>query len=389
MATNKEALARYTIIDQMLSDTHHYYTTNDILDRVNEYMMEVHGEVLGSCTRRKTGVSKTDEEVRKNGLRVIQMDIKTLQDVPFSLDIDSEIINGRRCWRYSDPTHTLFAKALSMDEKKLLREVINTLGQFSGLDNFQWLEDLQKKLNDDRAFGGNGLISDQVQERKAIQFSSNEYLTGKEHLGRLFSAITSKDVLKIEYRPFSNKPDMDQGDIELIVYPYLLKEYNDRWFLFCTPNKGKEGSYDPNYILNLALDRMVTITVDKRHKFKECRVDLESRFDDIVGVTYYEDREIQTIEFGISSYRYPYITTKPIHPYQKELGVERQKELHELYPELEDFVFFSLELIPNQELLSILLSFGKDIVVLHPEIRNKIQENLHKQLRLYELTSRA
>ena len=38
-----------------------------------------------------------------------------------------------------------FNEKLTDEEKSLLREVFNTLGQFSGLNNFDWMEDLQAK----------------------------------------------------------------------------------------------------------------------------------------------------------------------------------------------------------------------------------------------------
>ena len=83
------------------------------------------------------------------------------------------------------------------DEKRLLSEVLNTLGQFSGLDNFTWLDDLQTKLNDTKSFGRGYYNMDDGMNHKIISFSSNEYLRNKELLGWFFSAIANKKVVSL------------------------------------------------------------------------------------------------------------------------------------------------------------------------------------------------
>ena len=51
---------------------------------------------------------------------------------------------------------------------------------------------------------------------------------------------------------------------------------------------------------------------------------------------------------------------------------------------LGDYTFFEIECIPNNELMSILFSYDKEIVVISPEeIRSSIFNELKKQLDLY------
>lgn len=392
MATHKNALARYTIIDQMLSDRHRSYTTGEMLDKVNEMLCASKPDNgIGFTTRERKGRKDRNNEddmkaQRKNGLRVIQMDLKALQGEPFNLDIINETIDGRRVWKYEDPTRTLFAKQISPDEKKLLREVLNTLGQFSGLDNFKWLDDLQSKLNDNRSFGGDGITDVNSNDRKVIQFSSNEDLKGKEHLGWLFSAITEQRVIRITYRKFVSSEEMtDNAPIEFTVYPYLLKQYNDRWYLFATPVNGRDGTYDPDCIFNFPLDRIEGLSYDDSMPYIECQVDLDERFEEIVGVSYDESKRPEEIILAVSRKRYPYLETKPINPYQKYLPSEKQAEFHNRYPELNDFVFISIEVIPNRELVQLILSFGSDMVVLHENLRNEICDILKKEIDYYHI----
>ena len=173
MPSNKNAAIRYMFLDQLLSDCHNKYTCIDLLNKVNERL-----ELAGYPT---IGGDKCDyDKYIKSGKRVIQLDIQALQDAPFNMDIDcGEKMYGSPVYRYADQTQSLFSKQITDDEKRLLREVLNTLGQFSGLDNFEWLQDLKEKLNDRKSFGRNEFDTESNDIRKIISFSTNDYLEGK------------------------------------------------------------------------------------------------------------------------------------------------------------------------------------------------------------------
>lgn len=211
MPANKNAVVRYIILDRMLSDQHHYYTRTQLLNAVNDYLKGV-------------------DEALQVSKRTIEMDLRDMEDI-FQIDLDeSKVINGKKAIRYADQTRSIFSKPLSDDEKMLLKEVLSTLGQFSGLDNFVWLDDLKTKLGDQLSFGGSELDAvNGAPQRKVISFSSNEFLQNKEYLGWFFSAITNKKVVSITYRKF----DAENAQV-IIAYPYMLKQYRDRWYLLCT-----------------------------------------------------------------------------------------------------------------------------------------------------------
>ena len=223
MPSNKNAVIRYMYLDQMLSDRYNKYTCEDLLKKVNERLSLAGYPTIG-------GDQGDYDRYIKSGKRVIQLDLQALQESPFNMEIDSsERLYGSPVYRYSDQTQSLFSKPLSDDEKRLLQEVLNTLGQFSGLDNFEWLNDLQEKLNNQKAFGRGEYDREMAQPRKIISFSSNDYLEGKEYLGLLFSLISNKKVVDVEYEPFG------ESSRTIRLYPYLLKQYNDRWYLIGTP----------------------------------------------------------------------------------------------------------------------------------------------------------
>ena len=129
MPANKNAVRRYMILDQLLSDRNHYYTRKQLFEAVQAALQRIDDTF---------NVSK----------RTIEMDLYDMEEI-FDIIINTDkVVDGKHVICYEDQTRSIFSKPLSDEEKKLLCEVLNTLGQFSGLDNFTWLDDLQASLNE-------------------------------------------------------------------------------------------------------------------------------------------------------------------------------------------------------------------------------------------------
>ena len=182
-------------------------------------------------------------------------------------------------------------------------------------------------------------------------------MRGIEHLATLIDAATNKQTLIIGYCSF------DEQEHTWIIYPYYLKQYNNRWFLF-----GLNESF--NSISNLPLDRIEIIKVTEL-PFKENQyVDFDTYFDDIIGVTKPDvSIPLETITLKFDQRRFPYILSKPIHPSQKIVD--------------ESNGIIEIQVRPNKELEALVLSFGPQVEVLSPAslrnlISNKIAENLKK-----------
>lgn len=333
MPVNKDALARYRVIDKLLSDPHNTYTTEEIRAIVNR-----------ECSERVS-------------LRMIQKDIKSLEE-----DFGKSMVRnagGRAKVKYQDQSEPLFYQELTLDEEAVLREALKTMGQFEGLDNFTWLDLLKKKLD----------FKAEADKYPLISFGDNSVLQiHPTLLARLFTAISRKKVIRIRYTPFNRSKGIYD------VYPYQLRQYNNRWYLLMTPVGNDKLRYDPNFIANFALDRMDSdFEYLEDIPFVETKLDLKMYFDEIVGMTLRSDEEVEYIYYAVAPTQVEYVRTKWIHRTQMELEGEELKNYRSMYPSLEDWGFFSIECRPNFELYTLFVSFGENLVVLEPtRIREKI-----------------
>jgi predicted DNA-binding transcriptional regulator YafY len=292
--------------------------------------------------------------------RCIEKDLVSLEGAPFSAPIERYKKSGKNCIAYSKRSFSIFTKELSDEEANLLREVLNTIGQFEGLDNFKWLADFKIGLG--------------LEERNPIiSFSNNPYLQNSNLLGTLFDYISNEVVIKLSYHTFS-----DETIRSIVFHPYLLKQYNDRWFLLGAADSDKK-------ILTFALDRIDKVEPLPEKKYIECPDDIYERFEDIVGVTLYEERQVEHIVCWVSDASKGYVNTKPIHESYTPFKGEKESQLHEQYPKLEGGLFFSLDCIANYEPIRELCSYGKNLIVLSPQkIKNEILERAQEMLNNYQ-----
>jgi len=339
MPTNKNAFIRYKFLDRLLSDRHHYYDMRDLAAKVNSMLEE---DSFKPVTR-----------------RCIEKDVEALQDAPFRADIETLKMDGKTIYRYRRQSFSIFREELSREEVSLLREVLNTIGQFQGLDHFEWLDKLKEDL---------GL----KQPRQIISFSNNPYLQNSNLLGTLFDYISNKVVIRLSYHTFS-----DESIRSIDFHPYLLKQYNDRWFLLGAADSDK-------YILTFPLDRIDEVEALPKKKYEKCPEDLAERFEDIVGVTLRENSPVEHILCWVSEVSKGYVDTKPIHGSQTPVKGAKEQQLREEYPQLQGGMFFTLDCINNYELIRELCSYGKDLIVLSDgEVRDEIMKRVNEMTEKY------
>lgn len=349
MPSNKNALTRIVLLDKLLADRYHAYSIQDMTDYLERELSQ-YGQ--------KGGVTK----------RCVEKDIEYLEyKFPILIEFERYSVDAhspstdkvyrKRCIRYADPTFSIFKGKLTDEEKGLLTTALSTLGSFDGLDGFGWLDDLSKRL---------GLVAQQP----IIQMSKN-LIENRTLMAESFSAIQARSVINLKYKLF-NTSDVR----EVKISPYILKEYNRRWYII-------GAAYDTGRILNFALDRIISIKVLPGYDYVPQPEDLSERFEDIIGVSYYDGSDVHKIFFWVSDKSAPYVDTKPLHGSQINIRGEWEETIRSQYNVPLGGAIFSIECMENYELIRELCSFGGELKVLSPE---PIVDSVKKRVKsLYEV----
>ena len=154
---------------------------------------------------------------------------------------------------------------------------------------------------------------------------------------------------------------------EVIIHPYYLKQYNNRWFLY-----GYNPSND-KYDWNLALDRIKSISELNENYHLNNVIDWQEYFEDIVGVTKPENSQVETVVLLFKGKTCHYIESKPIHGSQKLRRIDS------------NLVEVSLNVIINYELERLILSYADSVKVLKPsKLVDLIQEKSELNLNQYK-----
>ncbi len=340
MATNKHAQIRYKILDNCFRNTGRNYFIDDLLEECNNAIIEM------------------DPKSRGVSLRQVQDDISFMESEDgYSIELIRNKEGKRVFYRYSDPKYSIFNSPIDETELAKLKDALAILGNFKGLPQFEWMEELITKLN-------HGVVNNEPPET-IISFDSNKYLKGVEHLGTLYNAIRYKRTLNIVYQPFEYAEP-----IKLEFHPYFLKQYNNRWFVYGYSAEANKSDW------NIALDRIVSIKeTRKKYRFNET-IDWEEYFEDIYGVTKPEKTEASKVKLEFYGKTGHYIVSKPIH------GSQKAKWKNKSVLEVE------LDLMINFELEQLIMSYGGNIKVVAPvSLRKKIIENLKQAKTLYKTKS--
>jgi predicted DNA-binding transcriptional regulator YafY len=332
MSKNKNAILRYNILDKCFRNPGKRYFMEDLLKEINKTLLENGGE-----------------EVKR---RQVFDDMTFMEsDAGWSAPLD-RIKDGRKTfYRYNDLSFSISNQPLNEEQINHIESALATLSSIKGLPQFGELQEVLTTIK-------NGKTSpDQLSA--IMEFSANEYVHGREHLGPLFNAIHYRKVLKIAYQSF--KQEMAN---ELQFHPYLLKQYNNRWFLLGLNERlGK--------ISTLALDRIKSI-VEFAMSQPPSEFNADEYFEDMIGVTRQEGQEPLEVILRFAQEEAPYILTKPIHGSQRKISDD------------ESGLVIALEVIHNPELERLILSFGSKVEVVAPAtLRTAIESNLSRAIELY------
>lgn len=336
MPVNKNALIRYKTIDNCLRNPYRRWTVEDLVDACADALYDFEGI--------RRGVS----------LRTIQGDLQMMRSDKLGYNAPIEVYD-HKYYRYSDRNYSIMNLPLSHNDIETMTEAVNLLRQFEDFDHFSEMSDVVSRLQDNLAIARG--------KKKIVDFERNSNLKGLRYLNPLYNHIARRETIKIEYQSFSaRKP------YAYTVFPHLLKEYRNRWFLFCTNTKGM--------LYNFALDRILSIQAETDTPYKSNPdFDPDTYFNDLIGVTKWGNAT--EITFWASREQALYIATKPIHPSQKIIQ-DKTKDGSKV---------FSVIVEPNWEFFSLMLGFGPGVRILSPNsVVREIKRKIKKAAEQYEDT---
>jgi predicted DNA-binding transcriptional regulator YafY len=336
MSVNKLALIRYKTIDDCLRNRYRKWTLDDLIEKVSDVLYQLEGIT--------TGVSK----------RTLQADIQVMRSDKLGYNAPIIVVD-RKFYAYSEPDYSITNAPVNQADVEKMKEIVGVLKQFNGFTYFDEMSDMIARLE-------NNLYRTEHQGRNCIQFENNRLLKGLEHINPLYQVILHKKSLLIEYKSFKAAASQ-----HIICYPYLLKEYRNRWFLIVRAKKGK-------LLMTMALDRIIEFQeLSKEPFFDHDGIDFDNYFDNLIGVTKNEGDKASKVILFVDKYNAPYVLTKPLHHSQQLLKEE------------ENGIIIRIDVVLNFELEREILGFGECMKVLGPRnLAAKIQKRLNRAMQGYE-----
>ena len=317
MPQNKNALIRYQIIDRCLRDMSREWTLEAIIQEVSDYFITELGN--------KKGISK----------RTIEYDLSFMQSSEgYRAPIEKEKAGDKWFWYYTDRKFSITNSPLDKNDTEKLKEALLILKQFENFPQFRELEEIILKLQAKTITNNNTL-------RPFIQFEKNELAQGNRYLRGLYEVLLKNMAVDVCYQPFGKQ------ERTITMHPYLLKEYNNRWFLV-----GK--NHNSELIGIYPLDRIISFTISNEQFQNDKLFDPDEHFKDIIGMSIPQNQKPGKIILSFTPEQGNYVRTKPFHKSQKILK-DNKKEFQ-----------IEITVIPNYELRKLIWSFGDAVKIISP-----------------------
>ena len=339
MPLNRATLIRISTIDKCLQNRYRRWTINDLIDACTDALAEFEG--------RSNPVSR----------RTFQNDLALMRSDRLGYNAPI-VVRENKYYEYEDPDFSITHLPLNDEGLDALNSALDILRQLQCFPQLASSIDTISKLNE-QISRHTGLSV------PAMDMETVPGYTGSRFIGVIYEAVRKQQSIVIEYQSFKAR-----NAKALVVYPYLLKEYRNRWFLI-----GEKATNRAPQVNIFALDRIHSVEPDKTHSFKKCvDFDPEHFFDDTIGVTKRIHDKARRVVIKIDHEQAPYVESKPFHKSQK---VEQRFS--------DGSIQISLKVVINNELERLLLGYGGHAeVIAPPDFRAGIAENINIAARHYE-----
>jgi predicted DNA-binding transcriptional regulator YafY len=332
MPAAKNTIKRYNIINQCLtSKARKYCSTESLLEAFLQ------------------------EDIRVSA-RTLRYDIEAMRfDKVLNYNAPIEYCKINNGYYYTDPNYSITTLQLTEKQLKSIDIVVNSLVECQDLDIMHDFHGVIDKLTG---------IFKQVRNPKTltyIEYEKAPYYKGIELRDPLIAAIHNKEALVIQYKTHDRS-----YPIKHIIHPYLLKEYDNSWYLVGLLHSKQKP-------MILAVDRMNSITTAEVDFLENIYFDPKEYFKNIIGITF-TDGPVEEIILQVSPFLTNYLKAKHLHTSQQILKEDKAGAT------------ISLKLIINHELIQRILSYGHNMTVIKPEqLKQKVKDNLFASLKNYDV----
>ncbi|MBC6995241.1 WYL domain-containing protein [Neolewinella lacunae] len=285
--------------------------------------------------------------------RTIMDDIRTLRNGTYGPPAPIEYHN-RRGYRYTEKGYAFQVEPLGREDFTTLLNLVDWAEQLTyGQLPAGFSETIHRLANH--------LRTSVRAQNPSIQLDRPGSLDGRENLQPLHHAILARQAVRVNYQEYLAEAQ------EITLSPYLLKEYNRRWFVLAYDHETRQ-------LWTYPLDRITSVTELSLTAFYDAsHLQPLQWLDPIVGVIRPPAEPAVTIKLRATPLQACYLRTKPLHRTQAEVSAPGAAR-----PE------FTLTIIPNPELEMQLLSFGDAVEVVEPtSLRERIAVRLQNALALY------
>ena len=326
MPVNKNALARYRIIDDCLTNTMRKYP------KLPDIQQKIEAQLNKSISASS-----------------INKDLKAIREIYGAPIIFHKQKKG---YCYAEEGFSIKEFPLTYDEIEALDLAPAMLQQLKGTKLYdQFLHAVNKLIEGYRI--GKTLGKD---ENEIIQTETATGSPGTNWLEPLLKAIIEHECLAIQYKAFGGETKIHT------ISPYLLKEYRNRWYLVGYSDRSEK-------VLVWGLDRIQAVDNSKEPFYQEPDFNSADYFQYSFGITQMHYSLPERVVLSFISEQAPYLLSQPIHASQEVL-VNNDTEIRiaikvYLSHELNQFILGNIDKIREIEPASLKQSIVEKIKHCH------------------------
>lgn len=202
-------------------------------------------------------------------------------------------------------------------------------------------------------------IRENKENLRHIHPGTNKALKGLHQVGVILQAIREQRVISFLHSSFSSGFSK-----EVILHPLLIKEYEDRWYVYGWSDLLAEYR-------TYGIDRISDVRLKEATFEQHSNHDAARQFDDIIGVTMSSSPPTNVV-LRFTKFQSNYIKTLPWHHSKTILSED------------DDYCIVRLHVRPNHELKQKILASADQVKVLEPaELADGIKAYLRDMLDQY------